>query len=214
MPDAARKLLDDVVRDLAPRDAENRLVPRIVDGSAPRAVFTAIAGQELQIVPSDWRSLLALATRAATPAVRRWFAGVAAGEEAALDRLSSLARATGVEPDRLPDPLPGCQAYPSYLCWLALNAAPAEAVVALATNFGAWGRYCADAARGMRAHYGFGDDACGFFDLFATPLPDDDAVAAVEAGLAAGELDAGRARGYARLFQDYELMFWNTLAEG
>jgi hypothetical protein len=64
----------------------------------------------------------------------------------------------------------------------------------------------------MREHYGFDDEACGFFDFFATPLPDDEAVAVVQAGLDAGALDQEAARRYARLFQSYELMFWNTLA--
>ncbi|MDT7598877.1 MAG: hypothetical protein QOK26_954, partial [Pseudonocardiales bacterium] len=34
-----------------------------------------------------------------------------------------------------------------------------------------------------------------------------------QAGLDAGTLDQRRVRQYARLFQSYELMFWNTLAE-
>jgi hypothetical protein len=85
--------------------------------------------------------------------------------------------------------------------------------VALTANFGAWGTYCAAIARGMREHYGFSDDACGFFDFFATPVPDDQAVAVVQAGLDTGTLDQDAARRYARLFQSYELMFWNTLAD-
>ena len=35
----------------------------------------------------------------------------------------------------------------------------------------------------------------------------------MQAGLDSGRLDEGRAREYAHLFQDYELMFWNTLPD-
>jgi hypothetical protein len=210
----ARELLDAVQAELAPRDAENRLAPLIAEGAAPRSAFAAIAAEELRIVPSDWRSLHTLAARSDAPA-RSYFSGLASGEELALAKLAPLAAAAGLDDDaaRAHEPRPGCQAYPAYFAWLALNGSPAEVAVALTANFGAWGTYCAAIARGMREHYGFGDDACGFFDFFATPLPDDQAVAVVQAGLDTGTLDQDAARRYARLFQSYELMFWNTLAD-
>jgi hypothetical protein len=211
----ARELLDAVQAELAPRDAENRLVPLIAEGAAPRSVFAAVAAEELHIVPSDWRSLHTLAARCDTPAARSYFSGLASGEELALAKLAPLAAAAGLDEAaaRAYEPHPGCQAYPAYFAWLALNGSPAEVAVALTANFGAWGTYCAAIARGMREHYGFGDDACAFFDFFATPVPDDQAVAVVQAGLDTGTLDQDASRRYARLFQSYELMFWNTLAD-
>lgn len=65
----------------------------------------------------------------------------------------------------------------------------------------------------MREHCGFSAEARAFFQFFAEPVPDDAAVGAIQAGLDAGKLDGRRARRYARLFQAYELMFWNTIAE-
>jgi hypothetical protein len=211
----ARDLLDSVHAELAPRDAENQLAPLIAEGAAPRSVFAAIAAEELHIVPSDWRSLHTLAARCDTPAARGYFSGLASGEETALAKLAPLAAAAGLDDDAVTayEPRAGCQAYPAYFAWLALNGRPAEVAVALTANFGAWGGYCGAIARGMREHYGFGDDACGFFDFFAAPFPDDQAVAVVQEGLDTGTLDQDAARRYARLFQSYELMFWNTLAD-
>jgi len=212
---AARELLDSVRAELAPRDAENRLAPLIAEGAAPRSVFAAIAAEEMHIVPSDWRSLHTLAARCDIPPARTYFSGLASGEEAALVKLAPLVAATGLDyaATRAYEPRAGCQAYPAYFAWLALNARPAEVAVALTANFGAWGTYCAAIARGMREHYGFGDQACAFFDFFATPVPDDQALTVVQIGLDTGTLDPDVARRYARLFQSYELMFWNTLAE-
>jgi hypothetical protein len=211
----ARELLDAVHAELEPRDTENRLAPRIADGTAPRSVFAAIAAEELHIVPSDWRSLHTLASRSDAPVARAYFGGLASGEELALAKLAPLAAAAGLDDEaaRAYQPRSGCQAYPAYFAWLALNGRPAEVAVALTANFGAWGTYCAAIARGMREHYGFGDDACAFFDFFATPVPDDQAVGVVQAGLDSGALDQDAAWRYARLFQSYELMFWNTLAD-
>jgi hypothetical protein len=212
---SGRDLLAAVQAELAPRDGENRLPGLIAAGAAPRSVFGVIAAEELRIVASDWRSLHTLAARSEEPAARGYFGGLAAGEQQALATLGPLAEEAGLSPDavREHEPLAGCQAYPSYFAWLALNGAPAEVALAITANFDAWGRYCAEIAGGMREHYGFSASACGFFDFFAEPLPDDAAVAAIQASLDAGTLDQRRVRQYARLFQSYELMFWNTLAE-
>jgi hypothetical protein len=111
-------------------------------------------------------------------------------------------------------PLPGCQAYSASVAWLALHAEPSDAVLALAVNFTAWGGYCATVAQALRAHYGFGDEACAFFDFFAAPAPDLErqVLAAVQAGLDGG-LITDEAPHHGRLLQTYELMFWNTLAD-
>ncbi|MEV4601080.1 transcriptional regulator [Amycolatopsis sp. NPDC049253] len=219
-PDAsARELLAAIQRELAPRDEDNRLLPLVASGSAPRAVFAAIAAEERWIVRSDWRSFHALAARADEPRAREFFGGLAPGEQLALGKLDALAAAAGDDPGT-ELPRAGCQAYPAYFAWLALNGEAAEVAVAIFANFAAWGRYCAAVATGMREHYcfqdgGFSDDACAFFDFFAADVPEieERALAAIQAGLDAGRLDPGRARTYARLFQSYELMFWNTLAD-
>jgi hypothetical protein len=212
----ARDLVASVRAELEPRDDENRLVRLISTGEAPRSVFRLIAAEEARIVRSDWRSFLHLAARADEGSARAFFAGLAQGEAAAMEKLAALYLAIGLDEQELPDyePLPGCQAYPAYVAWLALNGEPAEVIVALTANFAAWGRYCAVIATAMREHYGFDDAACGFFDLFGTPDPGAAALptAAVQAGLDTGRVSR-EARRYARLFQSYELMFWNTLAE-
>ncbi|WP_326565638.1 transcriptional regulator [Amycolatopsis rhabdoformis] len=210
----ARELLSEIQRELAPRDDDNRLVPLVASGAAPRPVFAAIAAEERWIVRSDWRSFHALAARADEPRAREFFGGLAPGEQLALGKLDALAAAAGEDPGT-ELPRAGCQAYPAYFAWLALNGEAAEVAVAIFANFAAWGRYCAAIAAGMREHYGFADSACAFFDFFAADVPEieEQALAAIQAGLDADRLDAGRARTYARLFQSYELMFWNTLAD-
>jgi thiaminase len=212
----ARELLASARKALAPEENDNRLVPLIASGAAPRSVFATIAAEENRIVPSDWRSFLTLASRCTEQHSRELFGGLAAGEGLALAKLTALTAATGLDDAalRAHQPAAGCQAYPAYLAWLATFGEPADVVVALIANFAAWGEYCATIATAMREHYGFDDEACGFFDFFATPVPEveEQAVAALQAGMDAGR-QTDEAFTYGRLFQSYELMFWNTIAD-
>jgi thiaminase len=216
MTGSARELLASARTALAPSEHDNRLVPLIAAGTAPKSVFATIAAEENRIVRSDWRSFLTIAARCTEQHSRELFAGLAAGEGLALAKLDGLTRACGLDDAALRkyQPNAGCQAYPAYLAWLAMFGEPADVVVALVANFAAWGHYCATIATAMRTHYGFDDEACGFFDFFATPVPEieEQAVAALQAGIDAGR-QTDEAFTYGRLFQSYELMFWNTIAD-
>jgi hypothetical protein len=213
--DAGRKLLDSVRAELTPDEEHNRLVPAIAAGRAPLAAIGALAVEELSVVPSDRRSFLTLAAGAAEPATAGFFADLGKGENIVLAMLPAMADAAGFDERARREyrPLAGCQAYPAYLAWLALNADPAAVVLAVTANFAAWGSYCATLSQALRREYGFSNAACGFVDFFAAPAPEleEQAVTAIQQALDAGRsLDAGRE--YGRLLQDYELMFWNTLA--
>ncbi|MFI0808667.1 thiaminase II/PqqC family protein [Streptomyces echinatus] len=210
----AEDLLDNAARTLAPDPAANALVPLIERGEAPRETLAVLALEQQWVIPADRTAFRHLADRA-DPASAAFFAALAAGEDLAEHRLSAFARACGVSPERSRTyvPRPGCQAYPAYVAWLSLNASPPDAVVALTANFSAWGDCCARIADGLRTHYGFGDEACAFFDLFAEPSPELDAraTAAVRAALDTGALDLDLARTHGRLLQAYEALFWDSL---
>jgi TENA/THI-4/PQQC family len=216
MTRSAQDLLDTIRPELAPHEGENRFVPLVAQGKAPVEAVGALAAEEHWIVASDWRSFLTLAARSSDPAARGFFTSLATGESLALEKLPPLAAAGGLDAAavRAYRPRPGCQAYPAYVAWLALNAEPAAAVLAILANFAAWGGYCAAMAKGLREHYGFGDEACGFFDFFTEPVPEleQQALAAIQAGLDAG-VPLEPAREYGRLLQAYELIFWNSLAD-
>ncbi|MEV5874765.1 transcriptional regulator [Streptomyces sp. NPDC052101] len=214
MTATAGDLLQTTVRALAPDPETNPVVPLVERGEAPVRLLARLALEQQWVIPADRRSFDHLAQRA-EPAAAAFFTTLATGEELAAAHLEAFARAGGVTEDtsRGYVPLAGCQAYPAYVSWLALNAAPADVVLALTANFSAWGGYCARIATGLRTHYGFGDEACAFFDFFAAPAPDLDeqATAAVQTALDTGTLDPDRAHTYGSLLQAYEGMFWETL---
>jgi hypothetical protein len=203
-------------QELAGLTEHNRLVPLVEAGSAPVEVVAALGAEEYRIVASDRRSFLTLAARSADPGGVGFFGGLGQGESLALAMVPVLVGAAGMDQEALEryEPMAGCQAYPAYVAWLALNAEPAEVALAMLVNFAAWGGYCATIGQALRKRYGFDDEACGFFDFFASPVPEleQQALACVQAALDAGRPLASAHR-YGRLLQTYEAMFWNTLAD-
>ncbi|GAA2635453.1 transcriptional regulator [Streptomyces vastus] len=218
MTRTARELLETTTGKLAPDPQANRLLPLIGRGAARRDTLATLALEQRYVIAADRRAFLHLAERsAAEPECSAFFTMLAEGEALAHDRLGPLLDACGADEARVAayEPLAGAQAYPAYVAWLALNGAPADVVLALSANFSAWGGYCATIAEALRRQYGFDDEACGFFDLFAEPAPDleQKAVAAVQAGLDAKSISEEAVHRYGRLLQRYEEMFWHTLWE-
>lgn len=201
---------------LSHSEGENRLLPLVTAGKVPVSTLAALAAEQHHIIVSDWRAFLTLAARSANPTEGGFFTGLASGETLVLPMLAAFARGCGMDEADLADyePLAGCQAYPSYVSWLAHNAVPVDVVLALSVNFAAWGTYCGQLATALRTQYAFSDDACAFFDFFANPAPEleQQALATLQAGIDAGRTTDNAFR-YGRLLQSYELMFWNTLAD-
>jgi hypothetical protein len=218
MARTARQLLETTTGKLAPDPGANRLVPLLARGAAHRDTLAALALEQRWVIPADRRAFEYLAHRTAgSPDTAAYFTALAEGEAIAAEKLEGFAAACGVGEERAVKhaPLPGCQAYPAYIAWLAVNGSPAETVLALHANFSAWGGYCATVATALRRHYGFTDEGCAFFDFFAAPAPELDlrAIAAVQEGLAAGGLNQDLTQRYGRLLQSYEAMFWRSLWE-
>jgi hypothetical protein len=216
MTAAAVELLRRVRAELAVADDRNRLLPAVTDGRAPKAVLGAFAAEQMHIVPSGRRSYLLLAARCEETAAAEFFSLLASADSAAQATLPELAAAAGLDEVRAATyaPRAGCQAYPAYLAWLALNAEPVEVVLAVSANIIAFAGWCGTLATALRKWYGFDDAACAFLDQYTHPVPELDhhAEIAVQHALDAGQPLAS-ARRFGRLLQSYELMFWNTLAD-
>lgn len=204
----AAELLAAVQADLAPverRLAKHVYLAQLEGGRVPLESLRSFAGEQREIVRSDRRSFQHLARRFPRPPARAFFQKMAAGEEEALRLLERFAAAVGLGDEY--EPLPGCQAYPAYVAWLALNGSPADVALAFLANLESWGRSCARIRDALRPVHGA--EAVAFFDFFAEPPAGftNDALALVATG------EAASARRAARLLQAYELLYWDTLAD-
>lgn len=213
----AKELVTRLRAELAPvasRMTAHPWLHALEAGALPAAALRAFAGEQLQVIPADLRSAVALAQRYAGQQAEGFLRGMARTERAALPAIGAFATAVGLTGALREDyePIAGCQAYPSYLARLARDASAAEVAGAFLVNLEVWGGACGRMHAALRGHYGLSEADCAFFALFAGPA-DEFAQAGLEvidAGLADGVRPALVARA-ARLLQSYELQFWDGL---
>ncbi|MPZ64862.1 MAG: transcriptional regulator [Pseudonocardiaceae bacterium] len=183
-------------------------------GRVPAAALRAFAGEQLAIIPSDLRSFETLAQRFTDEPAHGYLEGMAAGERTALQALERFATAAGLGDSQRQDyePIPGCQAYPSFVARLARDGTPAEVAGAFLVNLDAWGGCCARMAAALPTSYGFAEADCAFFAHFAGPTTElkRASVEVLDAGLTHGVTPAAVAQA-ARLLQAYELLYWDSL---
>jgi len=213
----ARELMAQTRAQLKP--IEDRLfdhgyLAAVEAGRIPRDKLRLFAGEQYYIINSDLRSIAVLISRQGHLASRDYFLGALQGEATAREALLAFARALQVgEGDlRAHEPLPGCQAYPAYIAWLALYGSDADFAAAFLVNLPAWGSNCARMSAALKAKYGVSAESVLFFDLFASPAPEfeEDSLRVIQDGLDRG-LDPQAVARAARLVQAYELMYWDTL---
>jgi pyrroloquinoline quinone (PQQ) biosynthesis protein C len=216
-PASAQALVHTIQEALQPMEQRLRqhaYLQALEEGRLTPSQLRSFVGEQSHIIPSDLRSIALLISRCAVPASQQFFRAVLDGEAVALEALEPLATAVGMAPaDRdAYEPTPGAQAYSAYLTWLCLYGSEAEVAAALSINFAAWGANCGRMAQALRQRYGLQEAAVQFFTQFAAAPPDVSlpALMIIEAGLQQG-VEARRIARAARMLQDYELMFWDTL---
>ena len=186
----------------------------VESGRIPREKLRLFAGEQYYIINSDLRSIAILINRQGHLPSRDYFLGALQGEATAREALLAFARALEMSEDdlRAHEPLPGCQAYPAYIAWLALYGSDADFAAAFLVNLSAWGSNCARMSVALKAKYGLSAEDVLFFDLFASPAPEfeEDSLRVIQSGLDRG-LDPQAVARAARLVQAYELMYWDSL---
>lgn len=210
-----RDYLEAIRRDLGTEASANPYLELISAGAVPRDRLGDFAIEQAQVLASDRRSFLYLAARSNDPA-GALFAEFADAERRALDLLTIFIQALGrrVEPGAGPQRA-GCRASPAFVAWLALNAQPVDAALAVVACRPAWTASFAGIGRALRDRpgYKFNERACAFFDLMAAPdaHTEDQLMRMVSASVDTGQPPL-RAADYARLLASYQAMFWTTLA--
>lgn len=215
----ARKLVEDLRRDLAPIETQIRNHPYLTaleNHQVPLSNLRAFAGEQYHIIASDLRSAAQLVARYGATPSGPFFQGILEGEIIARDYLLRFAAALGWTEEDLKayEPNPQAQTYPSYVTWMSVHASDAQVAASYAVNFAVFGENLGRMANALRTRYGFSAHDTAYFDFFAVLPPDFEptALAVIEAGLdnCAGVREIKRS---ARLLQAYELDFWDAVAE-
>ena len=186
----------------------------VEEGRITKEKLRLFAGEQYYIINSDLRSVALLVSRQGHGPNREFFLAALQGEAAARDALLAFAKALEMSEDdlRAYEPMPGCQAYPAYVAWLAAYGSAADFAAAFLVNLPAWGSSCARMSAALKGKYGLSSESVAFFDLFAAPAPEfeADSLRVIQDGLDRGVDLRGVARA-SRLIQAYELMYWDTL---
>ncbi|UCC71934.1 MAG: transcriptional regulator [Gemmatimonadota bacterium] len=216
MIDAAR-LVQSVREDLRKIDDYIREHPypdALMRGEVSAEALRAFPGHQYHIITSDLRSLALLVQRFGDAPSRDFLMGILDGERQGLDGLLAMAGKLGMSEEDLKDYEVSAEgfAYTTFMAWQALYASAAEFVIGILVNFAAWGHNCGRMSAALQQSYGFTDEETAFLDAFANMPPFEEvALAIIQDGLDRGEQPA-RLRRSARLFQAYELMFWDAMA--
>ncbi|HYK68456.1 MAG TPA: hypothetical protein VEV45_10955 [Streptosporangiaceae bacterium] len=210
-----RDYLEAIRRDIVTDAAANPYLQLVSAGAVPRGRLGDFAAEQAQSRASDRRSYLYLAARS-NDAVGALFSEFAEAERHAMDLLTIFTEALGRRVDAGPGPQrAGCRAYSAFVAWLALNAQPVDAALAVVACKPAWTASFAGVGRALREHadYKFEQRSCAFFDLMAAPdkQNEEQLLKIVAASVDTGQPPL-RATGYARLLASYQSMFWTTLA--
>ena len=213
-------LIAEIRQQLKPVEEQLRAHPYLAaleEGKIPREKLRLIAGEQYHIINSDLRSIALLLHRHAHLPSREYLLTSLQAETAARAALLAFAsRACDMSEDdlRAYEPIPGCQAYPSYVAWLAVYGSDAEFVAAFLVNLPAWGAACGRMSAALKERYDVAVGAVVFFDLFAQGDPnfEENSLRVIQDGLNRG-VDGHVIARAARLIQAYELLYWDSLYE-
>jgi len=214
----ASQLVAQIRSDLKPLEQKIVGHPYLIateEGRIPRDLFKVFAGQQYHIISSDLRSIALLVSRHGTLPSRDFLINVLQGEAAAMDALHAFAVALGLSVGDLEafQPIAAAHAYCTFVAWLALYGSDAELAGAFLVNFAAWGANCGRMRKALHERYGFAESALTFFDLFASMPPfENEALSVIQNGLNRG-VPARVIHRAARMLQEYELTFWDALAD-
>lgn len=213
------KLVESVRQELQPVSAKilsHPYLQALWAGRIEKERLRTFAAQQSCIIGSDLRSVALMVARASSEGSRAFFLELLEGERAALKALESFTRAVS-GPAAIAggdEPLPGAFAYCAFVAWLSLYASEAEFAGALLINLPVWGANCGRMAEALRNNYRLSDPDVAFFTLFAEVPPgfEERAAAVIAEGLAHGAAQT-KIRRAATLLQEYELLFWDTMAQ-
>ena len=213
----AEALVAEIRNELAAVDQEIKThdyPARFESGNAPIEALVPFVASEWYIAQSDLRSFALMTQRfGADPGRRDFFHGIYRTEDRAVTGLFRLAHRLGLEEDilRTYDLDHRAFGYAAYVAWSAQYARAGTVATAILVNFDSWGHNCGRLRDALEGHYGLSEEETMYLASFADLEPDEERTRnMLQADLDRG-LEPATVRRVARLYQGYELDFWNAV---
>lgn len=194
------------------------------EGKLPVEKIRTWCIQQYYVLNYDTRSIGAVMSRSSHVDEKDFFTMLLDGVKGAEVKMESFARQLDLTREKLVSAkiLPGAAAYTHYLAWLGHYATPGEMSAALLINLPVYARVIARFEKALRSRYEIMNT--DYFRLWTLGLdynsdplqPAPDAIEEPGNRVIQRYIEeyGSRMETAARLLQDYELLFWNTVYDG
>lgn len=218
MPEAT-EVIEEIRNDISSVDEEirNHPFPAIFEEQrADEKDLVPFVSTQYYIAQSDLRSFAKMTQRfGEDPDTRDFFNGIYQGEDVAVKGLFHLADKLGLSEDRLNDYDLSARgfAYATFVAWSAEYASAGEVATAILVNFEAWGHNCGRIRDSLEDYYGYTEDDTVYLATFADFDPMVDQTKEILQQDLDNGLNPRKVLRTARMYQSYEKMFWDEMAD-
>lgn len=214
----AQALLEDIGLQLEPlkhRIVGHPYVVMLEEGRVPRSALETLASQQYRIVTNGIRNIALILARFGHLPSARQLAFFLQAEFAVRDAVLEFARALGLTQETLEKArtVPEALMFSYYETFVCLYGSDADLITAFYFDAQVWIANARRVAQALQSKYGLSKEAVAFFEMYANYQPSpDDVVPYLQAALERG-VPEDQIREATRLLLEYELRFWNAMAE-
>lgn len=206
-----RKDLDSLMTKITSHPYLDALEKKSVRPEALRQLAT----QQHLIVTNGIRNIALLVSRYGYMPSKTILNGFLQAEYAVHDALQKFVRAAGVTEKDLAQAqaLPKAMMFSYFETYVCLYGSDADLIVAFFFDAQVWIKNAKRVSNALKTSYGFHPDSVAFFEMYANYEPsENDVLPYLQAALDRGE-SPHQIREAARLLLEYELAFWDAMAE-
>ncbi len=203
------------VEPLMQQIIQHRFLDALAAKEVPISALQTLATQQYHIVSSGIRNIAALVARYGHLSSRTILNDFLQAEFIVLQRLPAFAAAVGLSTEQLETApkLAKAMMFSYFISSVCLLGCDADLILAFRFDSEVWIQNSLRVYRALRSKYDFTAEQAEFFKIYENYREADEKVSPyIQAALERGE-SAGRMQETARLLLEYELSFWDAMAE-
>lgn len=214
----ASGLLEQIRSDLAPlikKITTHPYLDALEQGRVPKESLKVLATQQYTIVSNGIRNIALIVSRFGHLPSRKVLNDFLQAEFAVHEAVRKFAKAIGLGEDELQQAkiLPGALMFSYYETFICLYGSDADLIMAFFFDAQVWIANARRVSKALQAHYGLSQEDVTFFEMYANyQASEGEVIPPVQAALDRG-VPAHQIYEATRLLLEYELRFWDALAE-
>lgn len=217
-PQSALELIQQTRQQVEPllqQITEHRFLDALAAKQVSLFALKTLAAQQYHIVTSGIRNIALLVSRFGHLPSRTILNDFLQAEFVVRERIPAFAEAVGLKPEQLPhtSKLAKAMMFSYFISSVCLYGSDADLILAFRFDSEVWIQNSLRVYRALRSKYGFTAEQAEFFKIYENYREADERVSPyIQDALDRGE-SAEQMRETARLLLEYELSFWDAMAE-